>query len=164
MQASTSSTPGFKLLSWLLQCFGHIQSKNKDAKSAMSIQQSVPCVPYGAKRVSFIIQATAKILPRLYHTTNHKLLPIPSPPPLPSSSEAPHIVGVAVDVAPLVNYHEHQPAKQKHQEQHLGGKLQCDVDVPLEVTANKHKSRRFKTMYIYVGQEYPTFHKSQSFM
>ena len=31
------SRPGFKLLSWLLQCFGHIQSKNKDAKSALSI-------------------------------------------------------------------------------------------------------------------------------
>ena len=30
------SCPGFKLLSWILQCFGHIQSKNEDAKSAVS--------------------------------------------------------------------------------------------------------------------------------
>ena len=27
----------FKLLSWLLQCFGHIQSKNKDVKSVVNI-------------------------------------------------------------------------------------------------------------------------------
>ena len=34
---SDLSCLNFKLLSWLLQCFRHIQSKDKDAKLAVSI-------------------------------------------------------------------------------------------------------------------------------
>ena len=49
--------PSFKLLSWLLQCFAHVQSKNKVAESAVSrvilmksvITQSVPECTYCLK-------------------------------------------------------------------------------------------------------------------
>ena len=34
-KATSYCCPGFKLLSWLLQCFGHIQSKNKNTNSVV---------------------------------------------------------------------------------------------------------------------------------